>query len=95
MLLSCIPRKELRFVFPALPLLNLCAAVACERLWRSKLLRIIVLGIVAATLAATLIVFAPASRNNYPGADLCGDQILLRVRLNRRVDLHAIDATPA
>ena len=66
-LLSCIPHKELRFVFPALPLLNLCAAVACERFWRSRVLRLGVLGVVAATAAATLIIFAPASRNNYPG----------------------------
>ena len=66
-LLSFIPHKELRFVFPALPLLNLCAAVACERLWRNRILRVAVLGVVAATAAATLIVFAPASRTNYPG----------------------------
>ena len=30
-------------------------------------MRIAVLGVVAATTAATLIIFAPASRNNYPG----------------------------
>ena len=30
-------------------------------------MRIAVLGVVAATAAATLIIFAPASRNNYPG----------------------------
>ena len=66
-LLSFIPHKELRFVFPALPLLNLCAAVACERLWRNRILRVAVLGVVAAPAAATLIIFAPASRNNYPG----------------------------
>lgn len=66
-LLSCIPHKELRFVFPALPLFNLCAAVACERIWEKKVLRVIILGIVAATLALTIIVFAPAARANYPG----------------------------
>ena len=91
-LLSCIPHKELRFVFPALPLLNLSAAVACERLWRSKLLRIVVVGIVAATLAATLIVFAPASRNNYPGADLCGNCVGCTPSSRCRVDGVEVDA---
>ena len=31
----------------------------------------------------------------YDGGDLCGNQILRHVLLNRRVNLHAIDATPA
>jgi len=104
-LLSAIPHKELRFIFPALPSLTLAAAVAADRLstpprWlllrrrglrkkrddddddddlsdgdhRRRLLGIrklvfaaIPAAACASTLAATVVVFAPAARANYPG----------------------------
>ena len=77
-LLSLLPHKELRFVFPALPLLTLCAAVGADRLWRRDAKRIkragpralirrsVPLGLAALTLGAAVL-FSAAARNNYPG----------------------------
>ncbi|KAJ8598115.1 hypothetical protein CTAYLR_009502 [Chrysophaeum taylorii] len=60
-LLSTLPHKELRFVFPALPLLNLAAAAARPRK------HLLLLLLLSPNLAATLFVFARAARLNYPG----------------------------
>ena len=75
LLLSGLPHKELRFAFPALPLLTLAGAVAADRLARPDakargaaafVKRLAVLGLVAGTAAATCL-FAAAARVNYPG----------------------------
>lgn len=75
-LLSLLPHKELRFAFPALPLLTLGAAVGAARLWdaargRGRVvaaaLRLAPLGLVAATVLANVLVFSAAARVNYPG----------------------------
>ena len=62
--------QELRFIIYVFPMVTLAAAVACERLWRSKrftwFLRLAVVGLVACSLAATG-VFMTAAVHNYPG----------------------------
>lgn len=74
-LLSILPHKELRFIFPALPLLNLSAAVALsandpasrkKRPRRIAGLRIFGAACLAFNLALT-INFARAAFHNYPG----------------------------
>ena len=91
-LLSYLPHKELRFIFPALPLLNLAAAVACDRLFTNKKRRLLLrlalvaipVGALVVTAAGTVLVFGPAAVENYPGG----------VALRRIQALYCDDPTP-
>ena len=75
LLYSNLPHKEVRFLFPVLPLWNAAAAVTLQRLWvnRSKsALRAALLAAAAAALAAGLgltALTAAASVHNYPGGE--------------------------
>ena len=66
----CAPFQELRFIIYVFPMVTLAAAVACERLWRSKrftwFLRLALVGAVGCSLLATA-VFSAAAIHNYPG----------------------------
>ena len=72
-LYSLLPHKEVRFLFPALPLFNAAAAAALARAWRSRgksalsaLLALACAGLVLASCAAVG-VMAWAAHWNYPG----------------------------
>jgi len=73
LLYSLLPHKELRFIFPVLPLLNLAAAAGVSRLLRRRSKGI--LGFVGALVGTALLagtflasaLFAMASVTNYPG----------------------------
>lgn len=74
-LYSLLPHKELRFLFPCLPLFNVAAAAAMDQLWqgrrRSHLRRLAFLA-AAAAVALTACVSALglyASSLNYPGGE--------------------------
>jgi alpha-1,6-mannosyltransferase len=67
---SNAPSQELRFIIYVFPILTLPAAMACERLWTSKGLRLLLrTAVVGAVLGGLLItaVFAVAAHYNYPG----------------------------
>ncbi len=79
-LYSFLPHKETRFVIYAFPMLNVCAAAACDRIWRQARSsasgsgiwnKILALG-VAAHLICNLAYSGAAltlSSTNYPGGD--------------------------
>lgn len=75
LLYSNLPHKEVRFLFPVLPLWNAAAAVTLQRLWvnrRKSGLRAAALAAAAAALAAGLgltALTAAASARNYPGGE--------------------------
>lgn len=69
-LYSFLPHKELRFIFPGLPLLNVAAALSCARVLRWKSLKsALILGVVALCVGSFLatLVMSWASFLNYPG----------------------------
>jgi alpha-1,6-mannosyltransferase len=75
LLYSNLGHKEVRFLFPVLPLWNLAGAAALQRLWLGRrksaarrLALLAALAALAAGLALTLVT-AAASRHNYPGGD--------------------------
>ena len=71
-LYSFLPHKELRFIFPTLPLFNLAAATVLARAWNNRAKRPLVtmcaLGGLCAS-AALVIAFTMASAVNYPGGE--------------------------
>ncbi len=75
LLYSNLPHKEVRFLFPVLPLWNAAAAVTLQRLWVNRgksALRAALLAAAAAALAAGLgltVITAAASTRNYPGGE--------------------------
>merc|ERR1711920_905596 len=70
-LYSFLPHKELRFIFPALSILNVAAAAGAARCLRMKgfLNVVAVLGLVGLAVAtlAGCVVMTAASASNYPG----------------------------
>ena len=102
-LYSCLGHKEMRFIFPAMPVFNMAAAAGLERLHRlafipykdkppsSKLALVLWLGGISLCLISLLASFAfvGVSRHNYPGGTAL--QILLSERANdlsERTNVH-------
>eukprot|EP00956_Cyclotella_meneghiniana_P014425 scaffold21566_cov73-Cyclotella_meneghiniana.AAC.6 len=96
-LYSFLPHKEIRFIFPALPMLNVCVAYGMSRLhhvafskskshaqskWAGKLVFICGIGAIFLTSLASL-VFLKMSSKNYPGGEA-----LIRLRS------HLLDTIP-
>ncbi|TMW65025.1 hypothetical protein Poli38472_009192 [Pythium oligandrum] len=71
-LFSILPHKELRFIFNAIPILNMVAAVGCSKLYhdrkKSLLPFLAAVGCLVATLLGSAFFFT-ASRLNYPGGE--------------------------
>ncbi|OAY49438.1 dol-P-Man:Man(7)GlcNAc(2)-PP-Dol alpha-1,6-mannosyltransferase isoform X1 [Manihot esculenta] len=71
LLYSKLPHKELRFIISAVPMFNLSAAVAANRIYNNrkkalwKLLNLFMLGLILISLGCTIIMFL-ASYENYP-----------------------------
>jgi len=72
-LFSFLPHKELRFIFPAIPLLNIAASVAADVMWKARgknfyraLVAVGVMSLVVfnATVSTAMLV---VSSKNYPG----------------------------
>ncbi|KAH9248359.1 hypothetical protein BASA81_014033 [Batrachochytrium salamandrivorans] len=67
-LYSLLPHKEIRFLFPILPGLTLCAAKGADWLWKQNILGIklvLVAGLLISLLA--VVGFSAVSSHNYPG----------------------------
>lgn len=69
-LYSFLPHKELRFIFPALPVINLCCALGMTKLFRNKSKNILPFLSTFVALCLSLFttsIFLSASIDNYPG----------------------------
>lgn len=69
-LYSFLPHKELRFIFPTIPIINLCCALGMTKLFRNKSKNILpfLSTFVALCLSFfTTMIFLSASIDNYPG----------------------------
>lgn len=72
-LYSALPHKELRFIFPSLPILNMCAARGFTKVYNNRQKGLLpaffmfgAVGLLFVTLAVS-VVFTTASSLNYPG----------------------------
>ncbi|KAJ6404750.1 hypothetical protein OIU84_012839 [Salix udensis] len=78
LLYSKLPHKELRFIISSVPMLNLSAAVAANRIYNNrkktlwKFLNLIMLGLFFISLGCTLVFFL-ASYDNYPSGNALKD----------------------
>ncbi|TDH69630.1 hypothetical protein CCR75_002266 [Bremia lactucae] len=71
-LFSVLPHKELRFIFNAIPILNMISAVGFAKLYRNRnKAYLLFLGAVGCLFVSFLgtFVFFTAARSNYPGGD--------------------------
>ena len=97
-LYSCLGHKEMRFIFPAMPIINLAAAAGLERLHRlafipqkdkppSKVALVLWLGGIMSCFVSLLASFAfvGVSRHNYPGGTAL--QLLLSERGNQSANV--------
>lgn len=103
-LYSNLGHKELRFLFPVLPLWNVCAAAAVSKLWNAKqgrlLWRLVLFSMFSAGMV-TVLLAAAASRLNYPGGmamqklhEIAKDRVTHAVQSSQHIKVH-IDVFPA
>lgn len=101
---SCLPHKELRFIFPALPLFNLVAAMSMASGWQSRFrflrffFRLLIVGSLALNFFVTGVSLW-ASSWNYPGGHAAEqlhaiENASAKVRVHRDIDTGITGETP-
>lgn len=105
-LYSCLGHKEMRFLFPAMPMLNIAAATGLERLHNlaftenkdkapSRIAQVLWTGGILSCIATLLagLAFVGVSRNNYPGGTAL--QLLMEHRKNASSSTVHVDVAAA